>query len=75
MTKKKVMMIDPPSGWLYGFPKPLPDPKPESMIEWLVENGYPQEEIDKMKEYFYCRYWETELDINYGEVVKNANDV
>jgi hypothetical protein len=67
MTKKKVMMIDPPSGWLYGFPKVLPDPKPESMHEWLVGNGYPQEEIDKMKEYFYCRYWETELDINSGE--------
>ena len=67
MTKKKVMMIDPPSGWLYGFPKILPDPKPESMHEWLVGNGYPQEEIDKMKEYFYCRYWETELEINSGE--------
>ena len=75
MTKKKVMMIDPPSGWLYGFPKVLPDPKPESMHEWLVGNGYPQEEIDKMKEHFYCRYWETELEINYEEVVKNANDV
>ena len=60
-------MIDPPSGWLYGFPKVLPDPKPESMHEWLVGNGYPQEEIDKMKEYFYCRYWETELDVNSGE--------
>ena len=67
MTKKKVLMIDPPSGWLYGFPKVLPDPKPESMHEWLVGNGYPQEEIDKMKEYFYCRYWETELDVNSGE--------
>ena len=71
MTKKKVMMIDPPSGWLYGFPKVLPDPKPESMHEWLVGNGYPQEEIDKMKEYFYCRYWETELEINSdGEYTK-----
>ena len=71
MTKKKVLMIDPPSGWLYGFPKVLPDPKPESMHEWLVGNGYPQEEIDKMKEYFYCRYWETELEINSdGEYTK-----
>ena len=22
----KAKMIDPPSGWQYGFPKPLPDP-------------------------------------------------
>jgi hypothetical protein len=58
----KRLVIDPPSGWRYGFPKVIPDPKPEDMTEWLVENGYPRAEIDKMGEHFYCRYWETDED-------------
>lgn len=55
-------MIDPPSGWKYGFPKPLPQgkDKPTDINKWLVENGYPQSEIDAMGKYFYCRYWEVE---------------
>ena len=53
-----VKMIDPPSGWRYGFPKALPDPEPANLTEWLVENGYPKEEIDNLGEYFFCRYWE-----------------
>ena len=50
-------MVDPPQGWKYGFPKPCPDNRMEDMNVWLVENGYPQKEIDKMKDYFYVRYW------------------
>ena len=49
--------IDPPSGWRYGFPKIMPDGVTD-IHKWLVENGYPQEEIDKMGEHFYCRYWD-----------------
>ena len=59
---KKVMIIDPPSGWKYGFPKELPDSKPEDIRKWLVENGYPQKEIDACGDYFYCRYWEQEVE-------------
>lgn len=55
----KVTMCDPPSGWKYGFPKPIPDDV-EDVKSWLVENGYPQFEIDKMPKHFYCRYWEVE---------------
>jgi hypothetical protein len=55
-----VKMIDPPSGWKYGFPKALPDPEPVNIIKWLVENEYPKEEIDKLGEYFFCRHWEEE---------------
>lgn len=57
-----VTYIDPPSGWRYGFPKAIPDPKPEDMRKWLVENGYPQWEIDKMGKNFYCRYWQGDQD-------------
>ena len=70
----KVLMCDPPSGWKYGFPKPLPN---EAVLEvnqnigisdkfdvmvWLVENGYPQEEIDKCGKHFWLRHWEADLD-------------
>jgi hypothetical protein len=62
MTKKTVLMVDPPSGWKYGFPMPVPDPRPEVLTEWLLEQGYPQKEIDACGEYFYCRYWEQEIE-------------
>ena len=61
---KTVTMVDPPSGWRYGFPKALPDdyPEGESIIPWLISEGYPQEEVDKMGDHFYCRYWEEEVN-------------
>ena len=57
----KVTMIDPPSGWKYGFPKVLPE-NTKDTLKWLVENGYPQQEIDSLGDQFFCRHWETELD-------------
>jgi len=65
MFMTKVTMIDPDGGWKYGFPKPLPtDIENEDLTEWLIENGYPREVIDKWKQsdlgYIPCRYWETE---------------
>lgn len=41
-------MIDPPSGWKYGFPKEYPDMTLpiEELKTWLVENGYPKDEVD-----------------------------
>lgn len=61
-TKK---MIDPPSGWKYGFPKELPqDIKSTDENKWLVENGYPQEEIDKYGDFFFCRYWTIDSEEN-----------
>lgn len=58
----KVTMIDPPSGWRYGFPKPLPEEVKDDVLSWLIGEGYPQSEIDRCGEHFYCRYWETTLD-------------
>ncbi len=43
-----IMMIDPPSGWKYGFPKEASREVYESeklFIEWLLENGYPNKNI------------------------------
>ena len=60
-SKKKVIIIDPPSGWKYGFPKVIPNDRMEDTEVWLVEQGYPQSLIDKLGEYFSCRYWEDEV--------------
>ena len=37
----------------------------KDVTEWLIENGYPREVIDKWKQsdlgYLPCRYWETDI--------------
>tara|TARA_R110001592_G_scaffold107420_2_gene300686 strand:+ start:21 stop:194 length:174 start_codon:yes stop_codon:yes gene_type:complete len=53
-------MIDPPSGWKYGFPKAKPDDV-TNIIAWLLSEGYPQSEIDKMGNTLFIRTWE-EMD-------------
>jgi hypothetical protein len=57
----KMTYIDPPGGGRYGFPKVLPDPPPEDILEWLTSNGYPQAEIDSFGAYFYVRYFSGEM--------------
>ena len=54
------LMVDPPSGWKYGFPKAKPDDA-TNLIAWLLSEGYPQSEIDKMGSSFFIRAWE-EMD-------------
>jgi len=49
-------MIDPPNGYRYGVPKPIPNDV-ANVKEWLVENGYPKSEIDKYGDWFYCRQY------------------
>jgi len=56
----KVTMCDPPSGWRYGFPKPIPENRRNDVKRWLIEEGYPELEINFLGEYFYCRFWEKE---------------
>lgn len=50
-------IIDPPSGWLYGFPKELPEGK--DYRELLLESGYPENDIEFAMTY--SRSW-TEPD-------------
>lgn len=57
MGKKKI--IDPPSGWQFGFPRELP-PEVENLGEWLVEVGYPPEDVDLALKY--SRYWEEDSE-------------
>jgi len=54
-------IIDPPSGWMFGFPKPIPNDV-KDVNEWLVKEGYPKKLIEDLGDYFYCRYWERDED-------------
>ena len=40
------MLYDPPSGWMYGFPKVYAPLDGESMKDTLLRDGYPQHEVD-----------------------------
>ncbi len=60
MTKRTI--IDPPSGWKYGFPKVYDNPDNFTMEEWLVKNGYPEREFDKDGKAYWIRTWNEEDD-------------
>ena len=54
MTK---IMIDPPEGWRYGFPKQLPDDV-HDIRAWFIQEGYPDYMVELALEYSNC--WEVE---------------
>lgn len=54
----KVLMIDPPSGWLYGFPKVIPEGA--KIAEFYLKHGYPKDEIDFAVRW--SRMWEVDDD-------------
>ena len=57
------LWIDPPSGWKYGFPKAYTKPEDQSLEAWMLEQGYPQWEIDRgmLK---HCRYGGTNEELD-----------
>ena len=57
----KVTYIDPPEGWKYGFPKPIPSDGTINLSEWLFGEGYPNDLIPLAMKY--SRYWEEEVDV------------
>ena len=58
----KVWMIDPPSGWKFGFPKRF-NPKPnQTTWDWLIQEGYPECYISLAKKRL--RYWEAEVTVS-----------
>lgn len=77
---KTITIVDPPSGWMYGFPKVFTF-KPQllemclcedsykeeylnQLSKWFIENGYPKEEVDMALKY--SRYWEENMS-TYGK--------
>tara|TARA_R110000782_G_scaffold102791_7_gene190231 strand:+ start:12875 stop:13078 length:204 start_codon:yes stop_codon:yes gene_type:complete len=62
MTKRTVKMIDPPSGWKYGFPKEFTwDESKETFYEWMEKEGYPVKENKTILD-MACRQWTEEVD-------------
>lgn len=56
-SMSKITIYDPPSGWMYGFPKqysPLPG---ESLKDTLRRDGYPEKLMNVGE---HCRFWEQE---------------
>ena len=61
MAKRKVTFVDPPSGWMCGFPKELTQREGQTFHEWLEEEGYTvkgNEEIINMA----TRQWVEEIE-------------
>ncbi len=67
----KITICDPPSGWLYGFPRPF-DFEPshphlpgeefqKEWYQWWTDQGYPAKLI-LAGNLNYVRYWEMDID-------------
>lgn len=54
-TAKYLTWIDPPSGWKYGFPKPYDKDKHPNFRQWLLDEGYPEKDVDFGMQYI--RTW------------------
>lgn len=52
-------IIDPPDGWMYGFPKVCPvevyEGSDEDIRAWIIEQGYPK--ANAYASWFYYRTW------------------
>ena len=57
----KVITVDPPDGWKYGFPKTLPDGV--SYEQLLRDSGYPEEHIPLARRYS----WYSEREVDWAE--------
>jgi len=58
MSQNKMILIDPPSGWRFGFPKAIEKEKYKeikNLKQWCIDNGYPKEEADSYGEFFNIR--------------------
>jgi len=49
------MMIDPPSGWKYGFPCLYNESADGDMRDFLLSKGYPERDVDFALEHM--RMW------------------
>ncbi len=59
----KNLVIDPPSGWRYGFPRLVPDAFFDEDFDlgaWLIECGYPAADVPLAVKR--SRYWKVDND-------------
>ena len=60
MKNKTQLMIDPPSGWKYGFPRSYDEKKDGDLKTFLKKNGYPTKDIDFSLDH--CRIFYEEIE-------------
>lgn len=48
-------IVDPPSGHLYGFPKPYTPKDTQTFTDWLLEQGYPEKDLELANNY--SKWW------------------
>jgi hypothetical protein len=58
----ETVLVDPPSGWMYGFPKEMPVDTVD-VNEWLVQNGYPKKQIVLLGDHFHVRFMEKDKEV------------
>ena len=62
------LVVDPPEGWRYGFPKAIPKGYMkmswDDKKKWYIEQGYPKSEIDKYGELFVISMWDKEDEMS-----------
>lgn len=64
MSNDDYLMMDPPSGWMYGFPKPVPKRllgDKEALKDWLFNQGFPEDGLELAVKY--SRYWNAEPEL------------
>lgn len=54
------MMIDPPSGWQYGFPRVYDETQDGPIDQFLLDNGYPPKDVEFALQYM--RSWPADED-------------
>lgn len=55
INEARKVMVDPPSGWMYGFPDLWDKDKHEKLADFLKEKGYPEKNIEFAS--CYMRMW------------------
>ena len=83
-SEKKLILIDPPSGWMYGFPKAITQEQYKDITnlkQWCIDNGYPLSEAISYGEYFNIQisgdlsFMEEEIKPNKKQFVEFNEDL
>lgn len=83
-SEKKLILIDPPSGWRYGFPKAITQEQYKAITnlkQWCIDNGYPLSEAISYGEYFNIQisgdlsFMEEEIKPNKKQFVEFNEDL
>lgn len=56
-------IVDPPSGWRFGFPREYDPKEGETFADWLLRMGYPATDIPLAERH--SRWWDSEMTHAY----------